>query len=124
MPSPGDTYLPNWAVVMLTDAAIAGGMAELRWELRDLVLSGARNVVVDVAQVEDLSSTALAALLSTHRACRARGGGVIIRNPNRRARDLLQHTGLHRVFLIEESGAETEVAAVTMPEPAEAATHD
>jgi anti-sigma B factor antagonist len=121
VPTPGDTYLPNWAVVMLSDAAIAGGMAELRWELRDLILAGARNVVVDVSQVEELSSTALAALLSTHRACRARGGGVIIRNPNRRARDLLQHTGLHRVFLVEdaEAGDRSESG-----QPAEAATND
>jgi anti-sigma B factor antagonist len=89
------------AVVILTEETVADGMAELRWELRDLVLAGVRNVTVDVAKIDRLSSTTLAALLGTHRVCRARGGGVIIRNPNHRAVDLLRRTGLHRVFVVD-----------------------
>ena len=101
----GEPYLPSWALVVLNDAIVADGMAELRWELHDLLLSGVRNVVVDVSRIEDMSSTILATLLSTHRACRARGGKVTIRNPNPRALDLLRHTGLHRVFDLDTSGS-------------------
>lgn len=93
------------AVVTLSDARMSEGAAELRWELHDLVLAGVRVIVVDVSAVEALSSTTLAVLLGAHRACRARGGGVVIRNPNRRALDLLLHTGLHRVFEIEDPNA-------------------
>lgn len=89
--------------MILSDNLVSNGLPELRWELRNLLLDGARNVVVDLARVEHLSSGALATLLTTHRACRARGGGVLIRNPNRRTLDLLRHTGLRRVFGVEHA---------------------
>lgn len=85
----------------ITDETFVEGMAGLRWQLRALVLGGARIVVADVADLRQMSSTAVAALLSAHRVCRLRGGGVVIRHPNRRTLDLLHRTGLHRVFHIE-----------------------
>lgn len=94
------------AVVRLTDAIFRDGVAELRWRLRDQILSGVRVLVVDVSAVRQLSSTAVAALLGAHRSCRARGGGVIIRNPNRRTLDLLRRTGLWRVLRPEFTDAE------------------
>ena len=97
------------AVVRLTDATFRDGVAELRWRLRDQILSGVRVLVVDVSAVRQLSSTAVAALLGAHRSCRARGGGVIIRNPNRRTLDLLRRTGLWRVLRPEF----TEVTELT-----------
>ncbi len=102
-PKPGESVLANWALVILSEESLSDGIPELRWELHTLIVDGARNVVVDVSRVELLSSSALACLLSTHRACRSRGGGVIIRRPNRRTLDLLRHTGLHLVFSVEES---------------------
>lgn len=97
--APGRTVLVNDRVVVeLTDAILQDGLADLRWQLRDLVLSGARVIVVDVGAVSELSSTTVAAMLSAHRSCRARGGGLIIRNPNRRTLDLLRRTGLWRVL--------------------------
>jgi anti-anti-sigma factor len=101
MGATGKSLVRSEAEIILTEGLVAGGMAELRWELRDLVLAGVRNLIVDVSRIDRLSSTTLAALLSTHRACRARGGGVIIRNPNAKALDLLRRTGLHRVFLVD-----------------------
>lgn len=88
-------------VVQITDATFVDGMAGLRWRLRALVLDGVRTVVADLSGLRQLSSTAVAALLSAHRVCRVRGGGVVIRNPNRRNLDMLHRTGLHRVFTIE-----------------------
>ena len=100
---PGETILPTGAIVMLSDETVVDGLPELRWELRNLILDGARHIVVDLSRVERLSSNALATLLSAHRACRARGGGLVIRRPNRRSLDLLHHTGLHRVFVVEDA---------------------
>src|SRR5690606_22586972 len=108
MRTPAHVLLHDEAVVTLTEADVAEGTAELRWQLRDLVLSGVRRIVVDVAAIDRLPSTTLAALLSAHRACRARGGGVRIRNPNRATLDLLRHTGLHRVFAVEPAPAATD----------------
>ena len=88
-------------VVRLTEDMLADGVADIRWLLRDAVLTGAREVVVDVREVEHLSSPAVASLLSAHRACRARGGSVVVRGPNRRTLDLLRRTGLWRVLGLE-----------------------
>ena len=89
-------------LVRLTDDMLADGVADIRWLLHDAVLSGARHVVVDVQEVEQLSSPAVASFLSAHRACRARGGSVVVRGANRRTLDLLHRTGLLRVLALED----------------------
>jgi anti-anti-sigma factor len=85
--------------VVLTDVLVQDGLADLRRRLRTAVLSGARVIVVDVASIGELSSGTVAVLLGAHRICRARGGGLVLRNPSRRTGELLQRTGLSRVLL-------------------------
>ena len=93
--------LPQKAIVMLSDADLGGGLSALRWRLRTLVMDGACLVVIDVSEVDQISSTLLAALLDTHRVCRRRGGGVVIRHAGRKMTDVLRRTGLDRVFEVE-----------------------
>jgi anti-anti-sigma factor len=97
--------LPQRAIVTLSDTdvgeAVDGGPAALRWRLRGLVMEGACLVIVDVTDVDQISSTLLAALLDTHRVCRRRGGGVVIRHASRKMTDVLRRTGLDRVFDVE-----------------------
>ncbi len=98
--------------IRLSDELLAEGLADVRWLLRDALLAGARLLVVDLSRVSVLSSTAVASLLWAHRTCRARGGGVVLRGPNRRTEDLLQRTGLWRVMQLEPPpGALTRPAA-------------
>lgn len=87
--------------VQLTDDLLADGLADVRWMLHDALLAGARRLVVDLRDVEHLSSTAVASFLSAHRTCRARGGGVVLRGANRRTLDLLHRTGLWRVLQVD-----------------------
>ncbi|SEL82889.1 anti-anti-sigma factor [Blastococcus sp. DSM 46786] len=91
-------------VLRLTEEMLADGVADIRWLLHDALLTGARRVVVDVREVEHLSSPAAASLLSAHRTCRARGGSVVVRGANRRTLDLLRRTGLWRVLGMEDLG--------------------
>ena len=91
------------AVVRITNETFVEGMAGLRWQLRNVLTAGANVVVADIRDLRQLSSTAVAALLSTHRICRTRGGGVVIRRPNRRTLDLLKRTGLNHVFEIDSA---------------------
>ncbi|HZX07904.1 STAS domain-containing protein [Kribbella sp.] len=93
--------LPQRAIVTLSDAELACGLSSLRWRLRDLVMDGVCLVVVDVSDLDQLESTVLAALLDTHRVCRRRGGGVVIRHAGRKLSDVLRRTGLDRVFDVE-----------------------
>ena len=95
--------LPQRAIVTLSDAELAAGLALLRWRLRDLVMDGVCLVIVDVSDIDQIESTMLAALLDTHRVCRRRGGGVVIRHAGRKMRDVLRRTGLDRVFDVESA---------------------
>ena len=87
--------------IRLSDDMLADGLADVRWLLHDALLVGARRLVVDLSKVTVLSSTAVASFLWAHRTCRARGGAVVLRGPNRRTEDLLHRTGLWRVMQME-----------------------
>jgi anti-anti-sigma factor len=87
--------------IRLTDELLADGLADVRWLLHDALLAGARRVVVDLSEVAQLSSPAVASFLWAHRICRARGGAVVLRGANRRTEDLLHRTGLWRVIELE-----------------------
>ncbi|WP_164701056.1 STAS domain-containing protein [Modestobacter sp. KNN46-3] len=95
-------------VLRLSDDLLADGLADLRWLLHDALLSGARRLVVDLTDVRQLSSTAVASFLWAHRTCRARGGAVVLRGVNRRTEDLLHRTGLWRVMQLEDPAHPTE----------------
>jgi anti-anti-sigma factor len=89
--------------IRLSDELLVDGVADIRWLLHDALLAGARELVVDLSQVQLLSSPAVASFLSAHRTCRARGGAVVLRGVNRRTLDLLHRTGLWRVLELEPS---------------------
>jgi anti-anti-sigma factor len=89
--------------IHLDDELLADGLADVRWLLHDALLAGARRLVVDLAGVQQLSSSAVASFLWAHRTCRARGGAVVLRGANRRTQDLLHRTGLWRVIEVEDA---------------------
>jgi anti-anti-sigma factor len=93
--------LPQKAIVMLSESDLGIGVTWLRWRLRGLVMEGVCLVVVDISEIDQLPSTLLAALLDTHRVCRRRGGGVVIRHASRKLTDVFRRTGLDRVFDVE-----------------------
>jgi anti-sigma B factor antagonist len=93
---------PERPCVIVVDDAAAAALVDLRRRLRDAVLNGEQTIVVDVSELTRPSSATIAALLGVHRLCRARGGGILLRDPHRRTRDLLRRTGLVHVLRIEE----------------------
>lgn len=101
----------NWAgedpvVVTLHPDVEPNGLPDLRFHLHETVLAGARNIVIDASCLDELPSAVIGALLTAHRACRGRGGRVVIRYPSRRALDQLHRTGLWRIFQIEPAPAQ------------------
>lgn len=84
--------------LVLDDAGLLRGVADLRWRLDDLLPHGAHALVVDIHGLTRLSSQTLAALLWAQRRCRLRGGHVRLLGANRRSRELLARTGLTEVF--------------------------
>lgn len=77
------------------------GTIGLRFQLHDVVLTGARCIIVDASSLDALPSPAIAAMLTAHRACRRRGGHLLIRSPSRRALEQLDRTGLCHVLRVE-----------------------
>lgn len=75
---------------------------ELRWQLCDAALRGARSIVVDMAGVEELSSAMASTLLTSYRLCRVRGGRLELVNCERDVVELLAHTSLWRIFGVAE----------------------
>ncbi|MGQ0465070.1 MAG: STAS domain-containing protein [Sporichthyaceae bacterium] len=77
--------------------------AHVRYQLHKVVTAGAQSIVVDASLVESLPSTAIATMLTAHRVCRRRGGGLLIRRPNRRILEQLDRTGLRHVLRVENT---------------------
>lgn len=92
----------------LDDHNLLEGLAELRWGLDDLIADRRPVLVVDLSGLSRLSSATLAGLLWTQRRCRARGGYVVLRGPNRRCRELLARTGLAGLFTQDDDPAAAE----------------
>lgn len=90
-------------VVPLDDLSVAR-FTQLRAVVADALRSGEPRVIVDVSELEHLSSAAVTALLWAQRHCAAAGGTVVIRGLPRRGHRLLRHTGLWRVFEVEAVG--------------------
>ncbi|WP_369135223.1 STAS domain-containing protein [Modestobacter sp. I12A-02662] len=88
-------------VVRLSQPMLADGLADVRWLLHQAVLAGSRRIVVDLSRVTSLASPALASFLWAHRICRARGGAVVLRSPDRRVEDVLRRTGLTHVLEVQ-----------------------
>jgi anti-anti-sigma factor len=89
------------AIVELRPEDLPHAMLDLHRVVTQAVLRGACRVVVDVSQVDCLTSTSITALLWARRRCVARGGVVVLRNPSARRMDLIIRTGLWDVIEVE-----------------------
>ena len=88
-------------VVELRPEDLPHTMLDLHRLVTQAVQRGASRVVVDVSQVDCLTSTSITALLWARRRCVARGGAVVLRNPSARSMDLIIRTGLWDVLEVE-----------------------
>ncbi len=107
----------NCLTLVLDDRDVAQNLPELRWNVLNHVLAGRRAVLIDLAAVTALSSTAVATLLNMHRVLRARGGRLVLQRPSAATRDLLRHTGLNRVLDVEAVGPQHTVPATAEHAP-------
>lgn len=68
------------------------------------------NVVVDLSNVEYMSSAGLRALVGALRTSRSRFGDVRLANPSERARTVLELAGMDHLFEIYDSVSAAEIA--------------
>jgi len=93
-------------VVTLADDSLLHGLTEIKTRLADMMRSGGADLVLDLSRLDRLSSATLAAMLWARRTCYARGGRVVVRNPNRRCREVLTRTGVAGLFVIRTGNYE------------------
>jgi anti-anti-sigma factor len=60
-----------------------------------------RNCVLDLGQLEYISSAGLGVLLRTHKRLASAGGGLKLVNVNRHIHDIFQYSGFDKLFDIE-----------------------
>ncbi|MBU3752095.1 MAG: STAS domain-containing protein [Mycobacterium sp.] len=75
----------------------------LREQLSRLVQEGNSRIVVDLAAVDAVDSSALGALISGLKAARQAGGDLRLAAPGRQVRAVLELTNLSRVLAVAES---------------------
>jgi anti-anti-sigma factor len=72
-----------------------------------VLLDGHRNyIVVELAEVEYMSSAGLRALVSTLKAAKKGGGDMVIARPSARVREVIDLAGLSSVFTMHEDVVE------------------
>jgi anti-anti-sigma regulatory factor len=81
-------------VVPLKNAGLADVLDDLDVRLTAALDGGPRTLVIDLAAVDRVSSTMIAALLWTRRRCVSRGIEVRLGRPSRRCIDALARVGL------------------------------
>ena len=73
---------------------------QLRDELLRLASDGAREVTVDLSELQFMDSTGLSVLITGLKRLRERGGDLALRSPTPSTRRVLEITGLTEVFAI------------------------
>ena len=95
--------------VVIVDASgkltLGEGTSALRTQIRELVASGSRRFVLNLADVTYMDSSGLGELIGAHTTVITAGGEMKLLNLAKRVHDLLKITKLYTVFEVFEDEA-------------------
>ena len=74
------------------------GTSALRTKIRELVASGSRRIVLNMADVSYMDSSGMGELIAAHTTVTTAGGEIKLLNLAKRVHDLLKLTKLYTVF--------------------------
>jgi anti-sigma B factor antagonist len=86
------------AIVEISGRIDAGRAHELEAALDDLRSKGNKNLVLDMGEVDFISSSGLRVMLTARKAAQKAGGDLFIARPSQRVKDTLDIAGLDVVF--------------------------
>lgn len=73
---------------------------EFEGALREILDSGRKNVVLELSEVDFMSSAGLRGMVSVSKACKKSGGTLALATPSERVKDVLQLAGLTSLFVV------------------------
>jgi len=97
------TRHPHAAVVTLSGELDADTSGQLRSLLNELLLTGQRNLVLDLSGLSFVDSAGLAALLSAAKGTRRGGGRLLLSGPAPSVRKVMALTGIDVVLTTVDS---------------------
>jgi len=92
------------ATVIPSGDVVASSVADLRPVLRDLVRSGAREVILDLGHAEMLDSMGIGLLLSAHNSVAQTGGTFSVIEASPEIVELLYSMRVHQHFRVAKRG--------------------
>lgn len=92
------TFHRRVAVVTVTGRIDTATSGEFEEALQELMDKGQKNLVMDFAAVDFLSSSGLRVLVSVRKKLRAAGGDIVLASPSERAADSFEIAGLDKLF--------------------------
>jgi anti-anti-sigma factor len=90
----------NRMVVRPAGDVVAASVPALRVTMRDIVGKGAREVVVDLANVEMVDSTGIGLLISAHNSLHKLGGRLAVIHASHEIMDLFRTMRIHQHFSV------------------------
>jgi anti-sigma B factor antagonist len=93
----------EYAVVKLRGSANMNVAGELQERLIELVDARVRRLVLDLSELDFISSVGLGGIIAAHLKCRYNNGLIQIARPQPAIRELLTVTRLDRLFPIHDS---------------------
>jgi anti-anti-sigma factor len=99
-------------VILEPKGSLIGGAEtdELKSALNDLIAQGKFKVILDLAGVEYLNSSAIGILTVSHATMSAKGGKLILCNVNKSISNIFLVTKLSTIFLTEDNRNEAILA--------------
>jgi anti-sigma B factor antagonist len=94
---------PGYARVRLSGEVDLAVAVAFRTQLRDLLVDGHTEVVIDLAEVTFMDSSALGVLVSGQRQARVFRGSLRLADPSQPVRRLLSLTSLDKVFEVSDA---------------------
>ncbi len=86
------------SVVTVTGRIDSATARDFESELNDLTSKGKNNIVLDLGEVDFISSAGLRVLVTTRKAVRSAGGNLVLAGPSERVKETLEIAGLDVLF--------------------------
>ena len=94
-----------WIIDSKGKIAFGEGATKLRETVASLINSGAKKIILNLKDVDYVDSSGMGEIVRSHMAIRKQGGQLKLTNLSKMVSELLQATGMHKVFDIQSDEA-------------------